>query len=84
MYLLVLAGHVPIQKVRRLEKLIPADIIRLKYEKDVINKFQDDGEADFDNESVDNFTSDDLETSGRDTEYEQNDESSEAEQESSG
>ena len=84
MYLLILSGLVSIQKVRRLERLIPAEIIRLKYEKDVLNKFHDDGEADFDDNSYDNFSSEDLETSGRDTEYEHNDESSEEEKESSG
>ena len=84
MYLLILSGLVSIQKVRKLERLIPAEIISLKQNKDVINKFNDDVEADIDNNSDDNFSSDDLETSGRDTEYEQNDESSEAEKESSG
>ena len=76
MYLLVLAGLIPIQKVHRLEKLIPVENIKLKQESDIRWGFQDDGSIDM-SDSSENYTTEDLETSGRDTEYEQGDESSE-------
>lgn len=69
MYLLVLSGLVPIQKVHRLERLIPAENIRLKQEADARNGI-DVAAALIDSDSSDNYETEDLETSGRDTEYE--------------
>ena len=69
MYLLVLAGLVPIQKVHRLERLIPAENIRLKQEADARNGI-DVAAALIDSDSSENYETEDLETSGRDTEYE--------------
>ena len=82
MYLLVLAGLVPIQKVHRLERLIPIENIRLKQESDARNGINVAGAMN-DSDSSDNYETEELETSGRDTEYEHNDESSEQENDSS-
>ena len=74
MYLLTLAGLAPIQKVHRLEKMIPLENVKVT-PGDLRGHFAGEifGDA---SSSSDHYTTEEAETSGRDTDYERADDSS--------